>query len=160
MPKTFEISTEAAKNIEAVRKTVKDKKVDKRMYAVQIRGEGMKNPEIADNLDTSAKVVNRWVSAYCKGGIQALQRGKYGGNRRSFEEEAVLLSEFKECAEKGQIVEVSEIKNAYEKKAGHTIGSSQIYRVLARHGWRKVMPRGKHPNKADDGAIEASKKLT
>jgi len=162
MPKTFEISTEAAKKIEAVRKTVKDKKADKRMHAVQLRGEGMKNPEIAAKLDTSAKVVSRWVSAYCKGGIQALQRGKYIGNRRnmSFEEEAVLLSGFKECAEKGQIVEVSEIKNAYEKKAGHTIGSSQIYRVLARHGWRKVMPRGKHPNKAGDEAIEASKKLT
>jgi hypothetical protein len=31
--------------------------------------------------------------------------------------------------------------------------------LLARHGWRKVTPRGKHPDKASDEAMEASKKL-
>ena len=31
--------------------------------------------------------------------------------------------------------------------------------VLERHGWRKVMPRSKHPQKASDEAIEASKKI-
>ncbi len=29
--------------------------------------------------------------------------------------------------------------------------------MLKRHGWRKVMLRTKHPKKADDEAIEASK---
>ncbi len=31
--------------------------------------------------------------------------------------------------------------------------------VLKRKGWRKVMPRSKHPKKASPEAIEASKKL-
>ena len=77
----------------------------------------------------------------------------------SFEEEAALLEPFKAKAEKGQIVEASEIKEAYDKAVGHKSGSGQIYRVLHRHGWRKVMPRSKHPKKASDEAIEASKKL-
>ncbi len=42
---------------------------------------------------------------------------------------------------------------------GHSVGSGQIYYVLERHGWRKIMPRSKHPKKANEGAIEASKKL-
>ncbi|MCI8758540.1 MAG: winged helix-turn-helix domain-containing protein [Oscillospiraceae bacterium] len=36
----------------------------------------------------------------------------------------------------------------------------QIYCVLHRHGWRKVMPRSKHPKKASEDEIAASKKLT
>ena len=78
----------------------------------------------------------------------------------SFEEEAAFLEQYKKLAEQGEIVEVSEIKRAYQEKVGHSIGKEQIYRVLARHGWRKVMPRSKHPNKASDEVIEASKKLT
>ena len=88
--------------------------------------------------------------------------GKYGGNRRNMSEaeEEAILSDFKKKAEQGQIIEVSAIKAVYEEKVGHTIGGSQIYRVLHRHKWRKLMPRSKHPNKASDEAIEASKKLT
>ena len=31
--------------------------------------------------------------------------------------------------------------------------------LLERHNWRKVMPRSRHPKKASDEAIEASKKI-
>jgi hypothetical protein len=78
----------------------------------------------------------------------------------SYEEEAQLLAGHEELGKAGQIVETGKIKKAYEEKAGHRIGGQQIYRVLARHCWRKVMPRSKHPKKADEEAIEASKKLT
>ena len=77
----------------------------------------------------------------------------------SFEEEATLLEQFKAKAEKGQLVEISEIKEAYDKAIGHKSGSAQIYRVLHRHGWRNILPRSKRPQKASDEAIEASKKL-
>jgi len=76
----------------------------------------------------------------------------------SHDEEAAFLDAYKKLAEQGQIIEVSEMKKAYEEKVGHRIGKDQIYRVLARHGWRKVMPRSKHPNKASEEVIEASKK--
>ena len=76
------------------------------------------------------------------------------------EEEAALLEPYREKAEQGQIVEVSEIKASYEQAVGHTIGGSQIYYVLHRNGWRKVMPRSKHPKKASEEVIASSKKLT
>ena len=158
---TYTISQEQAMEIKAIRKTVKDKKVDKRLHAIQLRGEGYKNPEIAAKLDTSAAIVSHWVSAYCNDGIESLMGGKYGGNRRnmSVAEEAELLKKYETQAKQGKIVEIGVIKDDYEAKVGHTIGGSQIYRVLQRHGWRKIMPRGAHPNKASDEVIEASKKL-
>ncbi len=161
MPKTYKISLENAAEIEKKRKTISDKKVDKRLYAVQLRGEGLTNNEIAGKLDTSAKMVSHWVSAYINGGINALLPKKRIGNHRnlSIEEENELLDSFTKQAEAGQIVDLNDLKAEYVKKVGHSIGGSQIYRMLKRHGWRKVMPRSKHPKKASNEAIEASKKL-
>jgi len=129
---------------------------------MQLRGEGMRNPAIAAKIDATEERVSFWVSQFSNGGIETLMGGKYCANRRnmSLEEEAEFLSEFIEQAEKGQVVETSQIKAAYVERVGHSIGNDQIYRVLKRHGWRKLMPRSKHPNKAGDEAIEASKKLT
>lgn len=65
----------------------------------------------------------------------------------------------KERAEKGELVEISEIEAAYQQAVGHSIGISQIYYVLHRHGWREAMPRNRHPQKASEEVIEISKKL-
>ena len=162
MPKTYKISAENAAEIEEIRKTITDKKVDRRLYAVQLRGEGLTNDEIAQKLDTSDKMVSQWVSAYINnGGIAALlPKERIGMHRNlSIEEEREFLSAYTKQAEAGQIVDLNELKAAYIEKVGHSIGGSQIYRMLERHGWRKVMPRSRHPQKASDEAIEASKKL-
>jgi len=58
------------------------------------------------------------------------------------------------------MLDIHEMRDAYEKKVGHSIGCAQVYRVLHRHGWRKVLPRSKHPEKACEQVIEVSKKLT
>lgn len=105
--------------------------------------------------------IPRLTAKYQRGGIEAICGNHYGGNRKNmtYEEEATLLEPFREKAQKGQIVEISEIKASYEQAVGHAIGSGQLYRMLRRHHWRIVMPRSKHPKKASDEAIEASKKL-
>jgi len=162
MPKTHIIKKEEAQEIEQARKGIRDKQVDKRLHAVQLRGEGKKNPAIAAQLETTTDVVSKWVSIYRKGGLDALLPKERLGNRRnmSVEAEAALLGTFTEKAEKGQVVEVSAIEAAYAAAVGHRIGSGQIYRVLKRHEWRKVKPRSKHPKSATPEVIEASKKLT
>lgn len=157
----YTISKEEAEEISKARKSIKDKQTDKRLYAVELRGRGKNNKEIAEKLDTSTKVISHWVSVYKNGGIEALFSKKKGGNHRniSFEEEEKLLLKFEEKANKGQIVEVSEIRKAYEEVVGHKIAPTQIYAVLHRHNWTKKMPRSRHPKKASEEAIEASKKL-
>ena len=58
----------------------------------------------------------------------------------------------------GQLISIQAMERDYEERVGHPIGSGQIYRVLHRHGWRKVMPRSRHPKKASEEVIATSKK--
>lgn len=74
-------------------------------------------------------------------------------------EEQEILDRFEQKANAGQIVTVQEIKKAFDERIGKDTGRGYIYMVLARHNWRKVMPRSKHPKKADEETIAATKKL-
>lgn len=94
--------------------------------------------------------------------MHAVSEKHYSENRRnmSIEKEARFLEQFRAKAEQGHMLDIHEIRYAYEKKAGHRISCAQVYRVLHRQGWRKVMPRSKHPKKASEEVIATSKKLT
>ena len=148
--------------IAAARKSNKDKRAEKRLYALELRAAGKSAEEVSTATGFHEAYISQLTRKYRTGGIEAISGNHYGGNRRNMtaEEEAALLEPFREQAEQGQLVEVSEIKADYEQAVGHTIGAGQIYRVLHRNGWRKVMPRSRHPKKADEEAIETSKKLT
>ena len=124
--------------------------------------EGHKNKDIAKATGYHEAYLRQLVSKYREGGLGALTDNHYPGNHRnlSYEEEADLLERFNEQAAAGQMVNTAEIKAAYETAVGHPIGGGQIYYVLKRHNWRKVMPRSQHPKKADEEVIETSKKLT
>ena len=148
--------------IAAARKANKDKRAEKRLYALELRAAGKSAEEVGSATGFHAAYISQLTAKYRKGGIEAISGNHYGGNRRNMppEEERALLEPFREKAKKGQIVEVSEIKSSYEQAVGHTIGDSQIYYVLRRNGWREIMPRSQHPQKADEEVIETSKKLT
>jgi len=158
----YRFTIEQKEELEKARKENKNKNIENRLKAIILRAEGKTNKEVAEITEYHWSYVSQLVSIYCNQGLKAIVENQYQGNRRnmSIEEEKAFLETYKKQAEKGQIIEIGEIQKAYEKKVGHTIGGSQIYYVLKRHGWRKVMPRSKHPNKASDEAIEASKKLT
>ncbi len=68
MPKTYKISKEEGIKVKEILKGIKDKRVDKRLQAVQLRGEGMKNSEMK-KLDTTRQTVSLWVSTYVNGGV-------------------------------------------------------------------------------------------
>ena len=148
--------------ISEARKANKDKRAEKRLYAMELRASGKSAEEVAAATGFHAASISRLTAKYVKGGIEAISGNHYGGNHKNMtaEKEAELLEPFRIQAEAGQMLSIAEIKASYEAAVGHSIGCSQIYRVLHRHNWRKVMPRSKHPKKASDEAIEASKKLT
>ena len=100
------------------------------------------------------------ISQYKKGGIEAICPSKQTSNRRYMtqEEETKFLEPFNEKAESGQILEVSDIIEKFEKKIGHRVSVGTVYLMLRRNGWRKLMPRSKHPHKASNEAIAAYKK--
>jgi hypothetical protein len=75
----------------------------------------------------------------------------------SREEEEALLMPFLETAKKGGVLVVAPLKEAYERAVGHQVPDSTVYRVLVRHGWRKLAPDKRHP-KTDLLAQEEFKK--
>lgn len=94
-----------------------------------------------------------------KKGMEAIKE-KRGGRYRenmTFEEEIELLREFEEESLSGRLIVASRIKSVYETKVGREVAESTIYRMLARHGFRKIVPYQRHP-KADKEEQEAFKK--
>jgi transposase len=145
-----------------VAKRNKNKRVEKRLQVILLRHEGKKDKEIGEKLGYSRKRISQLCAEFKRVGLSEYARHKYGGNRRAVPkaEEAKILNEFREKAEAGTVVTVQDIKGAFDKRRNKDTDRGYIYMLLRRHGWRMVMPRGKHPKKASDEAIEASKKLT
>jgi transposase len=164
MPNRLLIGNEQVKEIEAARKENQNKNVDSRLRVLLLHAKGNGRAEIAKQTEYSVTYISKIVAKYTDNGIEAIVGNHYQGNHRnmSIEDEKALIDSFKKKAEKGQIVEVSEIKAAYEEAIGRSLDKSrgQIYNVLHRQDWRKVMPRSKHPNKASEEEIDSSKKLT
>ena len=133
-----------------------------RIQMVLLRESGMTQPSIAAAMGVSLSTVNRAHMAYDHGGLEALKPRPSGGRKRenmTLEEEKALLARFAKAAGAGEMLNIHDLKAAYEKAIGHETSKSTIYNLLARHGWRKLMPRPFHP-KRDLAAQNAFKKTT
>ena len=161
MAKSYEISESQLLEIETARKKNRNKNVERRLYVLVMRAEGKSLEEISEKTGYHISTASKLIARYMRDGISAIAENHYKGNRRnmSFEEEAAILAPFIERAEREEMVDIKEIAAAYQKAVPHKISDTQIYYVLHRHGWRKIMPRSRHPKRASEEAIEASKKL-
>jgi hypothetical protein len=72
-------------------------------------------------------------------------------------EEKALLARFANAAGAGEMLNIRDLKRAYEQAIGHETSNSTVYNLLDRHGWRKLMPRPFHPQR-DVEAQNAFKK--
>ena len=132
-----------------------------RFLCVWLRVEqGLSTSEIARILGWHVNTVRFTQKDFIERGSQALVEQARGGRRRqnlSLDEERDFLSAFKEVSGKGLILVINEIKEALEKHLGRKVHKTTVYRMLHRHGWRKIAPRPSHPNR-DKEAGEAFKK--
>jgi len=72
----------------------------------------------------------------------------WGGRRRaamSAEEERDFLEPWAQSAADGGMLIVGPLRAALAQRLGHRVTHSVVYRLLARHGWRKVAPDTRHP---------------
>ena len=116
--------------------------------------------EIARLLGWSTTTVHVIHSRWAKEGDAIFELKNKGGRRNQYmsaDEEARFLRPFLAKAEAGGLLSVKEVKIAFEVKIGCTVAKSTIYRMLDRQGWRKIVPRPRHP-KADLAAQAAFKK--
>ena len=87
-------------------------------------------------------------------------KASWGGRRNahlSLEEEEAFLSPWVSKAEQGGVLTVPPIHCALIDRLGESISISTTYRMLSRHGWRKVEPDTHHP-KSDPEAQADFKK--
>jgi len=162
MSKRLVLSVDQLEEIKVARKINRDKKIESRLLAIELHGEKVARKEIASKTNLNPDYIGKLVKKYQDGGLNAVTKSHYPGNHRllSIEEEIQLLDKFMKDAEAGKLVDVHEIKAEYEQAIGRELNSTgHIYQVLKRHGFRKVMPRSKHPNKASDAVIHSAKKL-
>jgi transposase len=146
----------------AARKT-KDKVLYQRIQMVLLRGEGKTQHEIIKTVGTSRSTLNRVVLSYKQEGLIGLERKPVNARRRenlTLEEEKKLIAQFAHAAGAGELLTISAIQAAYEKAIGHTTSGSTIYALLARHGWRKLMPRPHHPQRNLEAQRYFKKKIS
>ena len=146
------IGEEATGSLKKLLKKTKTKADFQRVQCMWLRAAfSMSSDQVALAVGLSPATVKKLWSQYFFDGEGVLIGRRRGGRRRanlSLEEEKKMLSRFFTKAKRGEILVVNEVKAAYEEAIGHSVPKSTVYRMLARHGWRKIAPRPRHP-KAD-----------
>ena len=132
-----------------------------RILCVWLRASlGLTCQQIATVLGWHPGSVRNLQARVLREGVVVLQQPGRGGRHRAhltLAEEQDLLADFCWTAGEGGVVEAGPLRAAYEKQVEHPVAKSTLYRLLARHGGRKLVPRPYHPG-ASAQAQKAFKK--
>ena len=113
--------------------------------------------ELGLSLEQTAQAIGRSVSATCK--LRNRRRREAAGelmpkkskrelrNRAAanLERESAILDVVLAGSEQGGVIVIPVLKPVFEKALGKPIALSTLYRILARHGFRKLAPDTAHP---------------
>jgi hypothetical protein len=134
---------------EVVKRTKKAEELRKAMAVVLSGKLRISLPRVGELIGRSRATVARfhgefkaWISD------REVTAKSWGGRRRAYltvEGERKFLGGFFESAARGGILIVGDIQEALEEKLGHKVAQTTVYRMLARYGWRKIVPRPRHP---------------
>ena len=104
---------------------------------------------VAQLLGVAQVSVWHWVARYNQLGPQGLGPTRRGGRRHgrlaSRQQEAEALAGLRVEALAGNLLTAWPIRRELERVAGQPLSKAGLYRVLARHRWRKGAPRPRHP---------------
>ena len=161
MPRTYPLlSTQDEKHIRTLMKQSTSVWEYRRLQCVSLRRVGLSAADVAKIAGLHSSSVLRIWSIFHRRGVGALleeKRGRVRGRARwNPEEERAFLQPFLDAAERGKLTTVKEIYTAQCARVGKKIDPTVTYRLLDRHGWRKIVPRAQHP-KADKEAQKTFK---
>jgi len=103
--------------------------------------------QVATMLRVSRQAVWLWVAQYNKHGPKGLQRRGRGGRRWSYlsvSQEERLVRRLEERASRGEVATAPRLLPEVQAKLGRRVSLGYVYKLLHRHGWRKVGPHPHH----------------
>ncbi len=155
------ISEAEYERIKAASKANRNKRVAKRLEVLELRYARKSNAEIADKTGFNKQYVTTLIQTYKRQGLEEYIRIKQTSHRRNMseEEEAKVLAQCEEEADAGKVLTAETVRKKLEEKLGRETSTNYVYRVMQRNGWRKVMPRSRHPKAASQEEQDSSKKL-
>lgn len=157
-------SAEITDRAQSLLRTTNDIWVFRRMQAIILREQGnITSEQVGAIIGLSVGWVRGWWSKVGQLGLKAFEEmdDHRGGRHHAYlsqKQEETFLAPFLKKAEKGGVLIVPPIHRAYEKLVKREVKPMTVYRLLHRHGWRKLAPRPQHP-KADLQAQENFKKV-
>ena len=162
MAKPTKLSEEAVHRAHQQVETAQTAEEMKRALAVILPAElGVTQARAAHVLGIGLATLKRYQAGMFrevhKKGPQRQRRGGRHNETISLETECAFLGEWARKASAGGVVVVGQLREALQRRVGAKIPLYTMYRMLARHGWRKVAPDTRHP-KSDPAAQEAYKK--
>jgi len=142
-------------------KKCKDPKALRRLIALNMYRQGKTNKEIAEATGFHPQQITQLVTKVLNNGIDSIVEDKRTSNnyRMTFAQETEFLKQFEDMADNGQLITVEPILKKYEEATGKKSNTTSIYRLLKRHGWRKLKPHRKHPKAASTEEQSRQKKL-
>jgi transposase len=117
---------------------------------------------IARPCGVSKATVHQLISTYNRFGLAAVETVGKGGRYHDYlsvQEEREFLAPFFARAQQGELTTIGQIKQAFEARLGHQVAESTIYRLLDRHGWRKLLPPPRHPKASREAQHQLKKTL-
>ena len=157
----LKISEAEYERIKEASKANRNKRVAKRLEVLELRYGKKSNAEIAEKTGLNKLYVTTLIQTYKKQGLEEYIRIKQTSHRRNMskEEEAKVLTQCEEEAEAGKVLTAETVRKKLEEQLGRETSTNYVYRVMQRNGWRKVMPRSRHPKAASQEEQDSSKKL-
>lgn len=122
------------------------KELRKALSVLLVAEAGLDASQTAEVLGISERTVFRNRSSVSN--QDAKRQNTWGGRRHhnmTIEEERDFLRPWEARAIEGGVLSVPPVHAALVERLGRSIPMSTTYRLLARHGWRKVQPDTKHP---------------
>ena len=161
MLKLKEVPEEVLKRAKEVLKNAQD--VEHLKYAQSIMLPalcGLTAKQTAEVLGVSRDTVYRFQRKFRQCEQVSELNDRRGGRRNalmSIEKEKEFLAPWMDRAKNGSMIVVGPVWEAWEKELGRRVRANVVYRLLARHGWRKIAPDTRHP-KSDPSVQDEWKK--
>ena len=133
-----------------------------RVMCIRLLALGWEAQDVAEAVGLSRSSVYRRKAEFLSEGADVLSTDGWGGRRKgilSEAEEAEFVAHFEDAARGGRLVTAAVMLGELARRCGKPASASTLYRILARHGWRKVVPRPRHPD-ADPKRQEAFKETS